>query len=77
MISIRNEIKDIEDNKYTKDNNLLKNAPHNFKQTINWEYPYSIKDAFYPVDNLFNKKFNVQVSRVDDVYGDRLLLSSK
>ena len=43
----------------------------------NWNYPYSFQEAFYPVDSLYQKKFNVSCGRVNDVYGDRLLLNNK
>ena len=33
------------------------------------------QEALYPVKNLYNKKFNIPVSRVDDVYGDKLLMN--
>nr|QFG74471.1 MAG: glycine cleavage system P-protein [Megaviridae environmental sample] len=75
--SIRNEIKDIENKKYDTKNNLLKNSPHNFRMTTDWQYPYSIKEAFYPVDSLYDNKFNIPVGRINDVYGDKQLLSNK
>ena len=75
MKSIRHEIQAIEDGVSQKDTNVLKNAPHSFQLVENWQYPYSIKDALYPVDNLYNRKFMNAIGRVDDVYGDKLLLS--
>ena len=77
MKSIRKEIEDIKQGISDKDNNLLKNSPHCMKMTIDWNYPYSIKDAFHPVDYLTKNKFNVPIGRVDDVYGDRNLLNKK
>ena len=74
MKSIRKEISDIKEGKYSQDNNLLKNAPHNFKMIKNWDRPYNMEEAFYPVKNLNNFKFNVPNGRIDDLYGDRLLL---
>ena len=74
MKSIREEIREIEKNKNFT-NNLLKNAPHSFKTIDKWKYDYTIQEAFYPVKNLYNKKFNIPVSRVDDVYGDKLLMN--
>ena len=75
MKSIKREINDIKNGKYEKENNLLKNAPHCFEMTTDWNYPYSIKEAFYPVEYLKQKKFNIPVGRVDDVYGDKILLT--
>jgi glycine dehydrogenase len=77
MKSIRREIQAIEDGYSYKDNNVLKNAPHSFRLVENWSYPYSIKEALYPVDNLYNRKFMNAIGRVDDVYGDKMLLSKK
>jgi glycine dehydrogenase len=74
MISIRNEIREIENGEYDVDNNVLKNAPHTFTTIDNWPYTYSYQKAFYPVDTLRENKFIVPVGRVDDLYGDRLLL---
>ena len=41
---------------------------------LNWEYPYSIEKAFYPVDNLKKHKYWPPIGRVDNVEGDRVLL---
>ncbi len=78
MIKIRAEIKDIEDGKYDKENNLLKNAPHTADCIINqeWKYPYTPAEAAYPVGYLKNWKYWVPVRRVDNAYGDRNLVCS-
>jgi glycine dehydrogenase len=78
MISIRKEIADIEQGKYDKVNNLLKNAPHTADCIINrdWNYPYSPKEAAYPVSYLNDFKYWVPVRRVDNAYGDRNLICS-
>ena len=75
MKEIRHEIYLIECGRYNRNNNPLKNAPHNLKMIPNWIFPYSIKRAFYPVDGLLNNKFMPSVGRVDDIYGDKLLLA--
>lgn len=76
MISIRAEIKEIEEGKYDQENNLLKNAPHTANCIINetWNYPYSAKQAAYPVAYLNEWKYWVPVRRVDNAYGDRNLV---
>ncbi len=76
MISIRQEIRDIEEGKADKANNLLKNAPHTADCIINqeWNYPYTPKQAAYPVDYLKEWKYWVPVRRVDNAYGDRNLI---
>jgi len=78
MIQIRQEIRDIELGVSDKDNNLLKNAPHNADCIINrtWDYPYSPKEAAYPLPYLKEWKYWVPVRRVDNAYGDRNLICS-
>lgn len=43
MLRIREEIREIEEGKVPKDNNVLVNAPHTMKEvtTTEWKYPYS------------------------------------
>ena len=78
MISIRNEIKDIEDGNADKEVNLLKNAPHTAAITISdsWDYPYTREQAVYPVPFVKESKFWPSVSRIDSAYGDRNLVCS-
>lgn len=78
MIQIRQEIRDIELGVSDKENNLLKNAPHNADCIINktWNYPYSPKEAAYPLPYLKEWKYWVPVRRVDNAYGDRNLICS-
>jgi len=78
MIKIRQEIADIESGKSDKTNNLLKNAPHTADCIINldWNYPYSQKEAAYPVEYLKDWKYWVPVRRVDNAFGDRNLICS-
>lgn len=61
----------------TKDNNLLKNAPHTIEEVIQevWDKPYSREAAAYPADFIRRRgKFWPQVGRIDNVYGDRNLI---
>ncbi|WP_185861293.1 aminomethyl-transferring glycine dehydrogenase [Blattabacterium cuenoti] len=76
LIKIRQEIKEIEDKKFSKKNNVFKNAPHSISiLTKNeWNYPYSREKAAYPLDWIKNRKFWPPVSRIDDGYGDRNLI---
>jgi glycine dehydrogenase len=78
MIKIRKEIAEIENGHADKENNLLKNAPHNADCIINreWTYPYSSKEATYPLPYLKEWKYWVPVRRVDNAYGDRNLICS-
>ncbi len=78
MKSIRKEIAQIENGHADKVNNLIKNAPHTADCIINrdWNYPYSPKEAAYPVEYLKDFKYWVPVRRVDNAYGDRNLVCS-
>ena len=76
MITIRAEVKEIENGHADRSNNLLKNAPHTADCIINqnWEYPYSPQEAAYPVSYLKTWKYWVPVRRVDNAFGDRNLI---
>lgn len=76
MISIKNEINDIEKGLYSKENNVLKNAPHTADEAINdeWNYPYTRQKAIYPLASIVDNKFWPSVSKVDSSFGDRNLV---
>ncbi|MBL7933966.1 MAG: aminomethyl-transferring glycine dehydrogenase [Bacteroidia bacterium] len=78
MITIRKEIKEIEDAKFDKTNNVIKNAPHTCKLVVsdNWSKPYSREKAAYPLKWVRENKFWPSVGRVDNAYGDRNLVCS-
>lgn len=78
MISIRNEIKAIEDGKADKEDNVLKNAPHTINDLTddNWSHPYSREQAVFPLEWVRERKFWPSVNRVDNAYGDRNLVCS-
>lgn len=78
LISIREEIREIENDIYSKEDNVLKNAPHTQKVVVNdtWDYPYSREKAAFPVSELKTNKFWPSVSRIDSAYGDRNLFCS-
>ena len=75
MISIRDEIRQIENGVWTADNNPLKNAPHSQADVIDadWQHPYSRQQAVFPLPWVAANKFWPSVNRIDDVYGDRNL----
>lgn len=76
MISIREEIASIEQGRADSKNNLLKNAPHTAQMISadEWDYPYSRKEAAYPLPYLVDRKFWAPVRRVNNPYGDRNLV---
>ncbi len=75
MVSIREEIRQIENGAWTADNNPLKNAPHSQADVIDadWQHPYSRQQAVFPLPWVAANKFWPSVNRIDDVYGDRNL----
>ncbi len=76
MIAIREEIREIEDGKADKANNIIKNAPHTAKMLISneWSFPYSREKAAFPMPWSEEIKYFTPVTRIDDAYGDRNLV---
>ncbi|XP_060647467.1 LOW QUALITY PROTEIN: glycine dehydrogenase (decarboxylating), mitochondrial [Drosophila nasuta] len=77
MISIREEIAEIEEGRIDKKVNPLKMAPHTQAQVISdtWNRPYTREQAAFPA--LFVKpdaKIWPTVGRIDDAYGDKHLV---
>ncbi len=75
LISIRQEIQDVEDGRIDPENNPLKHAPHTAKAIAgsNWDRPYPREQGAFPVSWVRENKFWPPVGRVDNVYGDRNL----
>ncbi len=78
LIQIRKEIQKVENGVYTKESNILKNAPHTAKMVIDagWDQEYSREEAVYPLEHLRETKFWTPVRRVDNAFGDRNLICS-
>ncbi|CAB4644058.1 MAG: aminomethyl-transferring glycine dehydrogenase [Actinobacteria bacterium] len=78
MISIRSEIKDVEDGRIALDESALHNAPHTAADlmTGEWGRPYTREQAAYPTDATRRTKYWPPVSRIDGVYGDRNVFCS-
>jgi len=75
MLSIREEIRAVEDGLTDRQDNPLKNAPHTVRDMAGeWLHAYSREQAAYPVKGLLESKFWPTVSRIDNVYGDRNLV---
>ena len=74
MIAIRQEIRDIEEGKYERDNNLIKNAPHTMNVVCadEWTRPYSRQQAAFPLAH--TEKYWPTVGKIDDAFGDRNLV---
>ena len=76
LISIREEIAEIETGTADQIDNVLKNAPHTAEMVIqsDWEHPYSREKAAFPKAWVRDAKFWPAVARINEVYGDRNLL---
>ncbi len=78
MISIRNEIREIEEGRMDAEDNPLKNAPHTVDMVCadNWEHAYSREQAAYPLASLRAYKYWSPVGRIDNKFGDINLVCS-
>jgi len=78
LISIRNEIREIEEGRADRQNNVLKNAPHTALAVVSdhWSAPYSREKAAFPTPWTREQKFWPAVGRINNVYGDRNLVCS-
>ncbi|HSF46123.1 MAG TPA: aminomethyl-transferring glycine dehydrogenase, partial [Chitinophagaceae bacterium] len=76
MLSIREEIRAIEDGNADRKDNVLKNAPHTQFTVVNdrWNKSYSREEAAYPLEYVRTNKFWPSVSRVNNTHGDRNLI---
>jgi glycine dehydrogenase len=76
MLSIRDEIRNIEEGKADSKDNALKNAPHTQAVVCNdeWNHTYSRKEAAFPLYYVTLNKFWPAVARVNNTYGDRNLV---
>ena len=78
LISIRQEIAEIEAGRMDRTRNLLKLAPHPAIDVLSdsWDRSYSRQQAAYPAPWTRNWKYWPPVSRIDSVHGDRNLICS-
>jgi glycine dehydrogenase len=76
LISIYHEIKEIEEGKADKKQNVLKNAPHTQQVVLSsdWQQPYTREKAAFPLPYVAANKFWPSVSRVNNTHGDRNLV---
>ncbi len=76
LLSIREEIKEIEEGKADKKDNPLKHAPHT-QQVVtadDWNHAYSRQTAAFPLYYVTQNKFWPSVARVNNTFGDRNLI---
>jgi glycine dehydrogenase len=76
LISIREEIKKVENATWSREDNPLKNAPHTLAAVTSsaWTHSYSREEAAYPQQFVRHNKFWASVARVNDTHGDRNLI---
>lgn len=77
LLVIREEIREIEDGRADKQDNVLLNAPHPEYEVVadEWNHSYSRRKAAYPTEWVAASKFWVPVGRVDNGFGDRNLIA--
>jgi len=76
LLSIREEIKAIEEGKSDKKDNALKNAPHTqfVVMADEWKHAYTRQEAAFPLYYVTLNKFWPSVARVNNTHGDRNLI---
>jgi glycine dehydrogenase len=74
MLTIRAEIRKVEQGEWTAEDNPLHNAPHTLADiTGDWQRAYTREEAVFPQPWVAANKFWPSVNRIDNVYGDRNL----
>jgi glycine dehydrogenase len=78
LISIREEIREIEMGVADRQDNVLKNAPHPLQRIVSdsWDHKYAREKAAFPAPWTREHKFWPSVGRVESAYGDRNLVCS-
>jgi len=76
LLSIREEIKAIEEGNADKADNALKHAPHTQAVVTadEWNHSYSRQQAAFPLYYVTQNKFWPSVARVNNTHGDRNLI---
>ncbi|MCM2561532.1 aminomethyl-transferring glycine dehydrogenase [Lutimaribacter sp. EGI FJ00015] len=75
MLTIRDEIRDIEEGRMDPENNPLKHAPHTMEDLVrDWDRPYSREQGCFPPGAFRVDKYWPPVNRVDNAWGDRHLV---
>ena len=75
MVAIRQEIREVEDGKVERNQNVINQAPHTMAMVTveNWDRPYSRELAAFPTTHVKADKYWPTVTKIDDGYGDRNL----
>jgi len=75
MKAIREEVREIEEGKAERKNNVISHAPHTAEMLIDSQYalPYSREKAAYPLEWVRENKYFTPIAKIDDAFGDRNL----
>ena len=77
MISIRQEIAEVEQGVVAAEASVLRHAPHTLADIDgNWERSYSVEQGLFPVPGQRGNKYWPTANRIDNVYGDRHFVCS-
>ena len=76
LIAIRAEIQEVIDGTASRQDNVLKHAPHTAAVATadDWPHAYSRQKAVFPLPFVRERKFWPAVGRIDNAYGDRHLV---
>ena len=76
LISIYEEIKEIENGESDRTDNALKNSPHTMQVVCadEWNHKYTRQQAAFPLAYVTKNKFWPAIARVNNTYGDRNLI---
>jgi glycine dehydrogenase len=76
LISIREEVRAVEQGRWPRADNPLKRAPHTLRAVTaeTWDRPYTREQAAFPLAWTRAHKFWPSVARIDNVHGDRNLV---
>ncbi len=76
MIAIRAEIREVEEGRASREDNVLKHAPHTAEAVVSdaWSHAYPREKAAFPLPWVRGHKFWPSVGRVNNVLGDRQLV---
>jgi len=78
MLSIREEIRQVERGEVSAEASVVHQAPHTLDDIVDehWDRPYTRSAAAFPSPATRRSKFWPTVNRIDDVYGDRNFVCS-
>lgn len=76
LLTIRREMEDVCTGTVDAKDNPLKNAPHTqfVAMSDEWAHPYTRQQAVFPLPWVRDRKFWPSIGRVDNAYGDRVLI---